>query len=99
MTERRQFSAIKGTRDILPPDSALWNSFEHTAREVFESYNFGEIRLPVFEETRLFARAVGLDTDIVGKEMFILEQDYENKAGSDLGHLRESIKFAAISLD
>ena len=99
MSERKQFRAIKGTRDILPPDSALWNWFEHTAREVFESYNFGEIRLPIFEETRLFARAVGLDTDIVGKEMFILEQNYENKTGSDLGHLRESIKFAAISLD
>ncbi|MGB9245929.1 MAG: histidine--tRNA ligase [Candidatus Acidiferrales bacterium] len=99
MSERKQFRAIKGTRDILPPDSARWNWFEHTAREVFESYNFGEIRLPIFEETRLFARAVGLDTDIVGKEMFILEQNYENKTGSDLGHLRESIKFAAISLD
>ncbi len=51
MTDRRQFRAIKGTRDIQPPDSALWNWFEHTAREVFESYNFGEIRLPIFEET------------------------------------------------
>jgi histidyl-tRNA synthetase len=67
---RRQFRAIKGTRDILPPDSALWNWFEQTARDVFESYNFREIRLPVFEETELFARAVGSDTDIVGKEMF-----------------------------
>jgi histidyl-tRNA synthetase len=73
MTERRQFRAIKGTRDILPADSALWNWFEHTAREVFESYNFGEIRLPVFEETNLFARAVGVDTDIVGKEMFTFQ--------------------------
>ena len=70
MTEKRQFRAIKGTRDILPPDSTLWNWFEQAAREVFESYNFREIRLPIFEETDLFARAVGLDTDIVGKEMF-----------------------------
>ena len=59
MSERKQFRAIKGTRDILPPDSALWNWFEHTAREVFESYNFGEIRLPIFEETALFARSIG----------------------------------------
>ena len=44
MTEKRQFRAIKGTRDILPPDSALWNWFEQTARDVFESYNFREIR-------------------------------------------------------
>jgi histidyl-tRNA synthetase len=70
MTEKRQFRAIKGTRDILPPDSALWNWFEQGAREVFESYNFREIRLPVFEETELFARSIGADTDVVGKEMY-----------------------------
>src|SRR6202008_2632365 len=70
MTERKQFRAIKGTRDILPPESARWNWFEHTAREVFESYNFGEIRLPVFEETELFARSIGTETDVVSKEMF-----------------------------
>jgi len=70
VTEHKQFRAIKGTRDILPPDSSLWNWFEQTAREVFESYNFREIRVPIFEETDLFARAVGADTDIVGKEMF-----------------------------
>ena len=74
MTEnKRQFRAIKGTRDILPPDSALWNWFEQTARNVFESYNFREIRLPIFEETSLFARAVGAETDIVSKEMFSFE--------------------------
>src|SRR5271156_4369320 len=67
---RRQFRAIKGTRDILPPDSALWNWFARTAREGFESYGFGDIRLPIFEETDLFARSVGADTDIVGKEMY-----------------------------
>jgi histidyl-tRNA synthetase len=70
MTERRQFRAIKGTRDILPPDSARWNWFEHTAREVFESYNFGEIHLPVFEDTELFARSIGVETDVVSKEMY-----------------------------
>ncbi len=76
MTEKRQFRAIKGTRDILPPDSALWNWFEQTARDVFESYNFREIRAPIFEETDLFARSVGADTDIVGKEMYtFLDRD------------------------
>jgi histidyl-tRNA synthetase len=68
--EKREFRAIKGTRDILPPDSALWNWFEQTARETFETYGFRDIRTPAFEETDLFARAVGADTDIVGKEMF-----------------------------
>jgi histidyl-tRNA synthetase len=75
MSEKRQFRAIKGTRDILPPDSALWNWFERTAREVFETYGFGEIRLPVVEETDLFVRSVGADTDIVNKEMFTLSDD------------------------
>jgi histidyl-tRNA synthetase len=70
LPEKRQFRAVKGTRDILPPDSALWNWFEHAARDVFESYNFHEIRLPIFEQTDLFARSVGTDTDIVSKEMF-----------------------------
>ena len=73
MTDRRQFRAIKGTRDILPPDSARWNWFEHTAREVFESYNFGEIRLPIFEQADLFARSIGSDTDVVSKEMYAFE--------------------------
>jgi histidyl-tRNA synthetase len=69
-TEKRQFRAIRGTRDILPPDSALWNWFEQIARGVLESYTFRDIRLPIFEETELFARSVGSDTDIVGKEMY-----------------------------
>ena len=70
MTRKKQFRAIKGTRDILPPDAALWNWFEQSAREVFASYDFAEIRLPIFEETELFARSIGADTDVVGKEMY-----------------------------
>jgi histidyl-tRNA synthetase len=71
---RRQFRAIKGTRDILPPDSALWNWFEKTARGVMESYNFAEIRTPIFEETELFARSIGVETDVVNKEMYSFAQ-------------------------
>ena len=76
MSSQRQFRAIKGTRDILPPDSALWNWFDSKARETFEAYGFRDIRTPVFEETDLFARSIGADTDIVGKEMFTFE-DHE----------------------
>jgi histidyl-tRNA synthetase len=65
-----RFQAIRGTRDILPPDSALWNRAEQTAHEVFATYGFGEIRLPVFESTELFARSIGTETDVVSKEMF-----------------------------
>src|SRR5882724_1997235 len=65
--------AVKGTRDILPPASAVWNHVESVAREVFRTYNYQEIRTPIFEETALFARGVGADTDIVGKEMYTFE--------------------------
>ena len=68
--ERRKFQAIKGTRDLLPPETALWNRVEQTAQEVFASYGFGEIRLPIFETTDLFARSIGLETDVVSKEMY-----------------------------
>src|SRR5271165_820368 len=62
--------AVRGTRDLLPPETALWNQIEKTARRVFTRYNFGEIRTPVFEDTALFARSVGEETDIVSKEMY-----------------------------
>jgi histidyl-tRNA synthetase len=62
--------AVRGTRDLLPPETALWNFVEATVRDLFRVYNFHEIRTPVFEETQLFARSVGEETDIVSKEMF-----------------------------
>jgi histidyl-tRNA synthetase len=68
--ERRKFQAIKGTRDLLPPETALWNRVEQTAHEVFGTFGFGEIRVPIFEPTELFARSIGQDTDVVSKEMY-----------------------------
>lgn len=65
--------AVRGTRDLLPPETALWNRIEQTARDVFARYGFGEIRTPMFEATELFARGVGEDTDIVSKEMYTWE--------------------------
>src|SRR5450755_3901042 len=62
--------AIRGTRDLLPPDTDLWNRVEAKVRDVFVRYNFHEIRTPIFEDTSLFARGVGEETDIVTKEMF-----------------------------
>jgi histidyl-tRNA synthetase len=62
--------AVRGTRDLLPPETGLWNYIEAIARQVFERYSFGEIRTPIFEETQLFARGVGEETDIVSKEMY-----------------------------
>jgi histidyl-tRNA synthetase len=65
--------AVRGTRDLLPPETALWARVEATARDVFARYGFGEIRTPIFEATELFARGVGEETDIVSKEMYTWE--------------------------
>src|SRR5580658_9800991 len=65
--------AVRGTRDLLPPETALWNRVEATARALFARYGFGEIRTPIFEDTALFARGVGEETDIVSKEMYTWE--------------------------
>ena len=61
---------LPGTRDLLPDDTALWQFIEAKTRGVFEQYGFYEVRTPVFEATELFARGIGGDTDIVGKEMY-----------------------------
>ena len=65
--------AVKGTRDILPSSSGVWNHVEDVARRIFRAYNYGEIRTPIFEETTLFARSVGEETDIVSKEMYTFD--------------------------
>lgn len=73
----------RGTRDLLPPDTTLWNFVEAAVRDVFRAYNFHEIRTPIFESTELFARGVGEETDIVSKEMFTWED--RGRAESDKG--------------
>jgi histidyl-tRNA synthetase len=68
--------AVKGMRDLLPPSTAVWNHVEDAAREVFRVYNYHEIRTPILEETALFVRGVGEDTDVVSKEMYtFLDRD------------------------
>ena len=62
--------SVKGTRDLLPPDTSLWQRVEAEAHCVFAAYHYGEIRTPILEETALFARGVGAETDIVMKEMY-----------------------------
>src|SRR5580700_3191368 len=75
--------AVRGTRDLLPPETALWNFVESAVRDVFRAYNFQEIRTPIFEATELFARGVGEETDIVSKEMFTWED--RGRAASEKG--------------
>jgi histidyl-tRNA synthetase len=65
--------SVKGTRDLLPPETALWQRVEDESRRTFSAYNFHEIRTPILEATALFARSVGADTDIVMKEMYTFD--------------------------
>lgn len=74
------YKSVKGTRDLLPLDTAAWLHVEGIIREVMEQFRYGEIRTPVFEETAVFARGIGEETDIVGKEMYT----FEDKGGSSL---------------
>ena len=72
--------SIKGTHDILPGDSHNWQTLESIVRKVCARFGYNEIRTPVFEETRLFSRSVGEETDIVSKEMY----SWEDKDGTSL---------------
>ncbi|MBU3936957.1 MAG: histidine--tRNA ligase, partial [Proteobacteria bacterium] len=62
--------ALKGFKDILPDEVALWQHIEATARNIFQRFGFNEIRVPILEKTELFARSIGEATDIVEKEMY-----------------------------
>ncbi len=76
----KRHAAPKGTRDLLPPETAVWARVESIARRVFGLYGYREIRTPIFEETELFQRGVGEATDIVGKEMY----SFVDKGGRNL---------------
>ena len=70
--------AIKGTKDLLPSDAPRWHHLETIVKKIFTNFNYKEIRTPVFEETSLFARSIGEDTDIVGKEMYTFKDKGDN---------------------
>ena len=85
--------AVRGTRDLLPPETALWNVVEAAVRDVFRAYNFQEIRTPIFEATELFARGVGEETDIVAKEMYTWE-DRGGTLSNKFGELLDLVDLA-----
>lgn len=62
--------ALRGTQDILPPQSAQWQYVEAKIRRICSQYGFAEIRTPMFEQTELFQRGIGETTDVVSKEMY-----------------------------
>ena len=77
---RPKFTAVRGVKDILPEESPNWQGAERLAREIFARYGYGEIRVPVFERTELFARGIGEETDIVSKEMYT----FKDKGGDSI---------------
>lgn len=70
----------KGTRDILPSESFKWQIIEEKLKRVLDTYNYKEIRVPVFEHTELFLRGVGETTDVVQKEMYT----FDDKGGRSI---------------
>jgi histidyl-tRNA synthetase len=109
MATKSKFQAIRGTRDLLPMETALWNHVEQTAHAVFGTFGFGEIRPPIFEATELFARAVGGETDIVSKEMYtfsnptglaarVRETERTSQDATEMGVLADMSESEMISL-
>lgn len=69
----KNLQSVRGMRDILPEQSSSWQYIENTARELFSSYGYKELRTPIIESTDLFKRSIGDTTDIVEKEMYTFE--------------------------
>lgn len=74
------YQSVKGTRDIFPPESSAWIQLEQRIRAHMERAGYEEIRTPMFEDTAVFARGIGEETDIVGKEMYT----FADKGGASL---------------
>lgn len=68
-----KYKTLKGLQDILPPDISVWQHIESTARQVFNTYGYQEIRLPILEVTDIFVRSIGETSDIVEKEMYTFQ--------------------------
>jgi histidyl-tRNA synthetase len=80
VSAREPIRAVKGTHDVLPDEVSAWHRIERAAHSLFARYGYREIRTPVFEETQLFARGIGNETDIVSKEMYT----FDDRDGSSL---------------
>jgi histidyl-tRNA synthetase len=69
----KQIQPVRGMNDVLPADIGVWQHVERVARNVFESYGYEEVRVPIVEHTDLFKRSIGEFTDIVEKEMYTFQ--------------------------
>ena len=65
-----KYSVPRGTKDILPQETPIWQHLEAVFRRVFSLFGYQEVRTPIFESTELFARSIGTTTDIVAKEKY-----------------------------
>ena len=72
------FKKISGTKDVLPPESFIWQELENISRNTFTLYNYKEVRLPLIEEASLFNRSLGSSTEIVTKQMFLIKKEEVN---------------------
>jgi histidyl-tRNA synthetase len=79
LSKAELIQAPRGTKDLLPEEAAKWRSVERAIDDVAQLFGYGEIRTPAFEQMRLFKRAVGEETDIVAKEMFLLQSRNEEE--------------------
>ena len=77
---KQKINTVRGVKDILPEEARRWAEAEGKARDIFERYGYGEIRVPAFERTELFSRGIGDTTDIVTKEMYT----FEDKGGDSI---------------
>ena len=75
-----EFKAQRGTADILPKDQYIWNFVQNKCSEVAKSFGYRFIETPIFEDSRIFERTVGEDTDIVEKEMY----SFVDKGGDNI---------------
>src|SRR5215203_1870344 len=69
----KALQAVRGMRDVLPDEAALWEQLEQTTRNVFRQYGYRNLRVPLVEQTPLFVRAIGVVTDVVEHEMYTFE--------------------------
>src|SRR5438105_8824278 len=92
---RMDLKAPRGTKDILPPESFLWKEIETAVDDIARLFGYEEIRTPIFENSSLFKRSVGEETDIVSKEMYL----FTDKGGEEMAlrpELTASVVRAAL---
>ncbi|MFA5156068.1 MAG: histidine--tRNA ligase [Candidatus Omnitrophota bacterium] len=74
------YKRVPGTKDILPDEVYLWQQIEQISRNIFSVYNYQETRTPLIEDAGLFSRSLGESTEIVQKQMFLINNKEDTYA-------------------